>query len=173
MISREEPPPFAARSIRASRPTRDSSRSSTLSTPSARLAKPISSASVTPAGSGLPTCMTMAACPAARWSALPSAAARRRQGRQGADHRRLQGRPADAVAGGFRQDRRHSRRPQRFLRLGDAAVQHHDLHGASDPQHAALLRPVRARDRQRAHPRQDRGLKTQGHVDGRQRAAGL
>ena len=78
------------------------------------------------------------------------------ESRQGSDHRRLQGRPADPVARRLRQDRRCARRPQRLLRLGDAAVQHHDLDGAADAQHAALLRPVRARDRRRAHPRQDR-----------------
>ena len=49
-----------------------SSRSSTLSTPSARPARPISRASVTPDGSRSPTCTTTAAFPAARWSALPS-----------------------------------------------------------------------------------------------------
>ena len=36
-----------------------------------------------------------------------------------------------------------------------------------------VIRPVRARDRRRAYPRQDRGVETQGHVDGRQRAARL
>jgi Resolvase, N terminal domain len=37
-------------------------------------------------------------------------------------------------------------------------VQHHDLDGPVDAQHAAVLRPVRARGHRRAHPRQDRGL---------------
>src|SRR5271166_491209 len=36
------------------------------------------------------------------------------------------------------------------------SVTRHDLDGASDAQHAALLRPIRARDRGRAHSRQDR-----------------
>ena len=39
--------------------------------------------------------------------------------------------------------------------------------------HAVVIRPVRARDRRRAHPRQDRGVEEEGHVDGRQRAARL
>jgi hypothetical protein len=39
------------------------------------------------------------------------------------------------------------------------------IHGASDAQHAVIIRPIRARDRRRAHPRQDRGVETQGHVD--------
>jgi hypothetical protein len=46
-----------------------------------------------------------------------------------------------------------------------------DLDGAPDAQHAAVIRPIRARDRRRAHPRQDRGVEEKGHVDGRQRAA--
>jgi hypothetical protein len=33
-----------------------------------------------------------------------------------------------------------------LLRLGHPAVQHHDLDGPADPQHAALLRPVRERE---------------------------
>ena len=46
-------------------------------------------------------------------------------------------------------------------------------HGPADAEHAALLRPVRARGHRRAHPRQDRGLQAQGHVDGRHGAARL
>ena len=51
-------------------------------------------------------------------------------------------------------------------------VQHHHLHGPADAQHPALLRPVRARGHGRAHPRQDRRLPPEGHVDGRHRALG-
>ncbi len=101
------------------------------------------------------------------------AAARRHQVRQGADRGRLQGRPADALAGRFRQDRRRVRCARRLVRLGDAAVQHDDVDGPADAQHAALVRPVRARDRRRAHPRQDRGVEGQGHVDGRHHSARL
>ena len=32
------------------------------------------------------------------------------------------------------------------LRRGNPAVQHHDLDGASDAQHAVVIRPIRARD---------------------------
>src|SRR5215207_5857871 len=49
--------------------------------------------------------------------------------------------------------------------------QHHDQHGAVDPQRAPLLRSVRARGHGRAHPGQDRRLKEEGHLDGRGRAA--
>ena len=62
---------------------------------------------------------------------------------------------------------------RRLLRLGHPAVQHHDLDGAADAQRPALLRPVRARGHRRAHPRQDRGLQEEGHVDGRPAAARL
>ena len=51
--------------------------------------------------------------------------------------------------------------------------QFHTTTSASDAQHAALVCPIRARDRRRAHPRQDRGVEEEGHVDGRQRAARL
>ena len=50
-------------------------------------------------------------------------------------------------------------------------VQHHDLDGAADAQHPALLRPVRARGHRRAGAGQDQGVAAEGHVDGRQRAA--
>ncbi len=72
--------------------------------------------------------------------------------RQGPDRRCLQGRSPDAFACRFRQDRRRPRRAQRILRVGNAAVQYDDLHGTPDAQHAALLRPIRARDRRRAYP---------------------
>ena len=77
------------------------------------------------------------------------------------------------LADGLRQAGRGVRRARRDLRLGHAVVQHHDLHGAADAEHPALLRPVRARGHRRAHPRQDRGLAPEGHVDGRQGAARL
>ena len=38
--------------------------------------------------------------------------------------------------------------------------------GQADPQHASVLRPVRARGDRRAHPRQVRRLAQKGHVDG-------
>src|SRR5271166_2566582 len=37
---------------------------------------------------------------------------------------------------------------------------------AADPQHAAVLRPVRARDHGRANPRQGGRVETEGHLDG-------
>ena len=95
------------------------------------------------------------------------------RGRQGPDRGRLQGRSAHPFAGRLRQDRRCAGRSPRLVRVGDAAVQYDDLDGPTDAQHAALVRPVRARDRWRAHSRQDRRVKSQGHVDGRQRAARL
>ena len=63
--------------------------------------------------------------------------------------------------------------PSGVLRLGDPGLQHHHQHGAADAQRAAVLRPVRARGHRRAHPRQDRRLQEEGHVDGRQCAARL
>ena len=47
------------------------------------------------------------------------------------------------------------------------------LDGPPDAERAAVVRAVRARGHGRAHPRQDRGLEAQGHVDGRVRAPGL
>jgi hypothetical protein len=44
----------------------------------------------------------------------------------------FRGRSADAVAFRFRQNRRRPRRPQRVVRVGDAAVQYHGLDGAPD-----------------------------------------
>ena len=59
------------------------------------------------------------------------------------------------------------------VRLGDPGLQHDDQHGAADAQRAAVLRPVRARGHGRAHPRQDRGVEEEGHLDGRRRPARL
>ena len=59
------------------------------------------------------------------------------------------------------------------VRLGDAAIQHDQLDGAPDAQRAVVLCPVRAGGHRRTHPRQDRRLEEEGHVDGRQCAAGL
>ena len=56
----------------------------------------------------------------------------------------LQGRPADPLARRLRQDRRGVRPLPRVVRLRDPAVQHHNLDGPVDAQHAAVLRPVRA-----------------------------
>jgi resolvase-like protein len=55
----------------------------------------------------------------------------------------------------------------RVVRFGHPAVEHHHLHGPADVKRAAVLCSVRARGDRRAHPRQDRGLQAQGHVDGR------
>ena len=57
------------------------------------------------------------------------------------------------------------------LRFGDAAVQHDDLDGALDPECSVVLCAVRARSHRRAHPRQDRRVEEEGHVDGRRAAA--
>jgi hypothetical protein len=56
---------------------------------------------------------------------------------------------------------------RRHLRERHPVVQHDHVDGPADAQHPALLRPVRARGHRRAHPGQDRGLASQGHVDGR------
>ena len=91
--------------------------------------------------------------------------------RQDRRRRRLQGRPPHPLARRLRQARRAVRRARRLVRLGHPAVQHHDLHGPADAQRAALLRAVRAGGHGRAHPRQDRRLEEEGHLDGRPRAA--
>ena len=101
------------------------------------------------------------------------AAARRHRGGAGRRRRGLQDRPAVALADGLLEAGRGVRPRRRHLRLGHPVVQHHDLDGAADAQHPALLRPVRARGHRRAHPRQDQGVAAEGHVDGRQRAARL
>jgi DNA invertase Pin-like site-specific DNA recombinase len=49
------------------------------------------------------------------------------------------------------------------------AVQYNYLDGTTDPERAAVVRAVRARGHGRAHPRQDRGVEAQGHVDGKVR----
>ena len=61
----------------------------------------------------------------------------------------------------------------RLVRLGHPGVQHDHQHGPADAQRAAVLRPVRARGHRRAHPRQDRRLEEEGHVDGRPARARL
>ena len=73
----------------------------------------------------------------------------------------------------FLQARRVVRAQRRLVRQRHAAVQHVDLDGAADAEHAALLRAVRARGHRRAHPGQVRGLASEGHVDGRVRSARL
>ena len=93
--------------------------------------------------------------------------------RQGPDRGRLQGRPPDPLARRLRQADRAVRRARRLVRLGHPAVQHHDLDGSPDAERAAVLRPVRARGHRRAHPRQDRRLQEEGHVDGRHAAPRL
>ena len=87
----------------------------------------------------------------------PAAAAGRHRGRQGRLRRRLQGRPPEPVAAGLRPDHGGVRPARGVVRLGHAAVQHDHPHGPADAQHPAVLRPVRAGDHRRAHPRQEAG----------------
>ncbi len=101
------------------------------------------------------------------------AAARRHRRRQDRCRCRLQDRPADPQPRRLRPHRRAVRYPQGQLRLGHPGVQHDDEHGPADPERPAVVRPVRARGHRRAHPRQDRRLAGQGHVDGRHAAARL
>ena len=168
-------PRSVAPSTPANPPRKGWSRSSTRSMPSARPARPTSPARSTRAGSPLPT-------PVRRWRHLgrhhgppgPAAAARRHRGGHGRHRGGLQGRPADPLAGATSpRSSRCSTRMPRLVRLGDPAVQHHHLDGPADAQHAAVLRPVRARGHRRADPRQDRRLEAEGDVDGRPAAARL
>ena len=62
---------------------------------------------------------------------------------------------------------------RRLLHLGDPGLQHDEQHGEAHPQHAVVLRPVRARDHGRANPRQGRRLEPQRHLDGRSGSARL
>jgi hypothetical protein len=79
----------------------------------------------------------------------------------------------DPLARRFCQDRRDPRRERCLICFGDAAVQHDELDGASDPQCVVVLCAVRARGHRRANPRQDRRLKTERNMDGRGAAARL
>ena len=53
-----------------------------------------------------------------------------------------------------------------FVCLRDSVLQHCHQHGTSDPEHAAVIRAVRARGDSRAHPRQDQRLEAEGPLDG-------
>ena len=64
-------------------------------------------------------------------------------------------------------------RQGRLLRLDNPAIQHHDQHGTTDPERAAVLCPIRAGSDRRTNPRQDRRFQEEGHVDGRSAAARL
>ena len=77
----------------------------------------------------------------------------RRQDRRG---RRLQGRSADAIAGGFRQDRRGLRRARRIVRVGHASVQYDEQHGPPHAQCACSPSPSSSGGHGRAHPRSAR-----------------
>ncbi len=114
------------------------------------------------------TATTMAAFPAGRWTG-PALQKLLDDVRRAPDRRdrRLQGRSPDPVACRLRQAGRTVRRQWGLVRLGDPGLQYDDQHGAADPQHAAVLRPVRARDHRRADSRQGRGLEEEGHLDGR------
>ena len=101
-----------------------------------------------------------------RQACLGKAVGRRSRSKDRRDCR-VQGRPADKVAGRLRQARRAIRRTPRLLHLGDPSFQHHDQHGTAHSQHAAFVRAVRARDYGRAHPGQSRRFKEEGHLDGR------
>ena len=73
----------------------------------------------------------------------------------------------------LRQDGRDVRCARGVVCGSDPAVQHHHLDGQADAECVALLRPVRAGGHRRAHPRQNRSLQAQGHVDGGCSSAGI
>ena len=101
------------------------------------------------------------------------AAPGRHRGRRGRLRGGLQGRPDLAQPPRLRPHHGDLREARRLLRLGHPAVQHDHLHGPADPEHPALLRPVRAGDHLRADARQDRRGAAQGQVvrrDGRSSA---
>ena len=93
-------------------------------------------------------------------AARPSAAARRHRCRAHRHRRRLQGRPADPLAARLRQAGRSVRQGRHQLRLDHPVVQHHHQHGSADPEHAVVVRAVRARGHRRTHPRQDRAIES-------------
>ena len=102
-----------------------------------------------------------------------AAAAGRHRGRQGRLRGRLQGRPPEPQPAGLRPDHGDVRAAQRVVRQRDAAVQHGHVDGPADAERAALVRPVRAGDDQRADTRQDRRRAPQGQVVGRHAGSGL
>src|SRR2546426_4340986 len=79
------------------------------------------------------------------------AALRRHRLRRDGPRGRLQGRSPVPFDRGLRSDDGALRGARGLLRLGDAAVQHDDLHGPTHAQYAPLLRSVRARNRRGAH----------------------
>ena len=105
--------------------------------------------------------------------ARPATPQGRHPGRQGRLRGRLQGRSPQPLPARLRTPHGDLRAAPGRLRVRDATVQHGLQHGPADPQRAAVLRPVRARDHRRAHPRQDRRHAPQGQVGRRPAAAGL
>ena len=93
-----------------------------------------------------------------------AAALARRGGWANRLHRGLQGGPPEPVADGLLQARGSLRPAEGLLRLRDAAFQHHRQHGPADAEYPAVLRPVRAGDHRRAHPRQDRRREEEGQT---------
>ena len=104
--------------------------------------------------------------------ALQTAAGRHR-GRADRLRRGLQGGPIEPVAARLRPDDGDVREASGLVRLGDPAVQHGQFDGAAHLERAAFVRPVRARDDQRADPRQDRRRPPQRKMGRRNAAAGL
>ena len=74
-----------------------------------------------------PTATTMAASPAATWTARPETPAGRHRGRQGRLRAGLQGRSPEPLPARLRQDDGDLRQPPRLVRVGHAAVQHRHL----------------------------------------------
>lgn len=97
------------------------------------------------AGSVCQTGTTTAASRAGTSTDRQPTATRRHRSGQDRLRGRLQGRPAQPIAHGLRQDRGGLRALQRLVRLGHAALQHDELDGPADPEHSAVVRPVRAR----------------------------
>ena len=104
--------------------------------------------------------------------ALQPAAGRHRGG-QGRLRGRLQGRSPEPQPAGLRQDHGDVRAAQGLVRQRDAGVQHGHVDGPADAERAAVVRPVRARDDQRADARQDRRRAAQGEMVGRDADPGL
>jgi hypothetical protein len=92
------------------------------------------------------------------WTALPCRSCWATSAAANRCHRRLQGGPADAIAGRFREACRVVRPAFCLVCLDHPILQYYQQHGSADPQRAAVICSVRAGGHWRTRPGQDRSL---------------
>jgi hypothetical protein len=85
----------------------------------------------------------------------------------------VQSRSPEPLAAGLRTPHGGVREARQHIRVGHTAVQHQHPGGPPDAPHPALVCLVRARDHQRADPRQEGGGQAQREMDRRVSALGL